>query len=72
MSLALGGPSTSLFEECIFNTLLNPDIDMMTLSTGEHLCNNKKKLKYNFVETSSKFIIRKLGSSSLLIIMKLI
>ena len=44
VSLAQGGPSPSLFEECVYNTLVNPDIDMMKLNAEEHLCNNEKKI----------------------------
>ena len=44
MSLAQGGPSPSLFEECVYNTLVNPDIDMMKLNAEEHLCNDEKKI----------------------------
>lgn len=44
VSLAQGGPSPSLFEECVYNTLVNPDIDMMKLRAEKHLCKNEKKI----------------------------
>ena len=44
ISLAQGGPSPSLFEECVYNTLINPDIDMMKLNIDEHLSKSEKEL----------------------------
>ena len=44
VSLAQGGPSPSLLEECVYNTLINPDLDMMKLSIEEHLSKNEKKI----------------------------
>ena len=44
MSLAQGGPSPSLLEECVYNTLINPDLDMMKLSIEKHLSKNEKKI----------------------------
>ena len=44
MSLAQGGPSPSLFEECVYDTLINPDIDMMNLSAERHLSKSEKKI----------------------------
>ena len=44
VSLAQGGPSPSLLEECVYNTLINPDLDMMKLSIQEHLSKNEKNI----------------------------
>ncbi|XP_028412774.1 uncharacterized protein LOC114535677 [Dendronephthya gigantea] len=44
VSLAQGGPSPSLFDECVYETLVNPDIDMMKLSTDKHLAKSEKVL----------------------------
>ena len=44
VSLAQGGPSPSLFEECVYDTLINPDIDMTNLSVEKHLSKSEKKI----------------------------
>jgi hypothetical protein len=44
VSLAQGGPSPSLFEECVYDTLVNPDIDMMKLNIDQHLTKSEKEL----------------------------
>ncbi|CAB4011888.1 Hypothetical predicted protein [Paramuricea clavata] len=48
VSLAQGGPSPSLFEECVYDTLVNPDIDMMKLNIDQHLTKREKELVNKF------------------------
>ena len=44
VSLAQGDLSPSLFEECVYDTLINPGIDMMNLSIEKHLSKSEKKI----------------------------
>ena len=55
VSLAQGGPSPSLFEECVYDTLVNPDIDMMKLNIDQHLTKSEKEL-INKIRMTSKVI----------------
>lgn len=44
VSLAQGGPSPCLFDECVYDTLISPDIDMMKLSITQHLTKSEKEV----------------------------
>ena len=44
VSLAQGGPSPCLFEECVYDTLISEDVDLMKLNTIQHLTKSEKAL----------------------------
>lgn len=44
VSIAQEGPSPCLFEECVYDTLINQEVNMMKLDAVEHLTESEKSL----------------------------
>ena len=47
VSIVQGGPPASLFEECVYDLLINQDLDMNQLPSDQHLTKSDKDLMTN-------------------------
>ena len=47
VSIVQGGPPPCLFEECVYNMLVNQEVDMTKLSAHEHLTEHERELLDN-------------------------